>query len=189
MNFTSGMIQDLKSVSQLSCRNNWEYAGKLNIRPKGPKLVYRGITHHTSKKKDAIDPDVLRVAWDGPVTYHTHPCTLDGYHTSLPSDADFKAYIKGFPHLWTNIVCDRDGFYVVRLTDIEALPVPHRVQEIMGDIRTEPFLWARRVNHEGAEYFETHPEEWTEFVNDDLHPRLLDLFGISVSYHDYINVR
>jgi hypothetical protein len=185
MNFTSGMIQDLKSVSQLSCRNNWEYAGKLDVRPKGNKLIYKGITYQTSKKKGVVE----RAALDGPVTYHTHPCTLKGFHATLPSDSDFNAYIKGFPHLWMNIICDRDGFYVIQLTDMEAMPLPKAVEETMADLRLDPFLWVRRVSHEGAEYFRTDLDEWTEFVNDDFHPRMMDQFGISVSYQGYINVR
>ena len=184
MKLTPGMIQDLKSVARLSSRNNWEYAGKLDVRPKGSKLVYRGITRQTSKCKDTVEGAVLQ----GPVTYHTHPCTLEGFHTTLPSDADFRVFIKGFPHLWTNIICDRDGFYMVQLTDPEALPLPKAVEDTMADLRLDPFLWVRRVSHEGSEYYHTNLEEWVEFVHDDFHPRMMDQFGISVSYQGYDNV-
>jgi hypothetical protein len=185
MQFSKGMLHDLKSVSLLSSRKDWEYAGKLDIQQKKGKLVYKGITYHTSERNDGVDADVIKVAWDGPLTYHTHPCPMEGFHTSLPSDADFKTYIMGHPRLWTNLVCDRDGFYVVRLTDPTALPLPHVVQDTLTDMRTEPFLWTRRVNHDGREYFKTNPEEWKEFVNHDMHPRLMDRFGISLEYWDY----
>jgi len=181
MNLTHGMIQDLKSVTQLSSRNNWEYAGKLDIRPKGNKMVYRGITRQTSKRRDTVERAILQ----GPVTYHTHPCTLEGFHATLPSDADFRVFIKGFPHLWTNIICDRDGFYVIQLTDPEALPLPKAVEETMEDLRLDPFLWVRRTSHDGSEYYQTNLNEWVDFVNDDFHPRLMDRFGISVSYQGF----
>ena len=183
MQLTPGMIQDLQSVARLSSRNNWEYAGKLDVRPKGSKLVYKGITHHTSKKKNMVE----RVALEGPVGYHTHPCTLEGFHATLPSDADLSVYIKGYPHLWTNLLCDRDGFYEIKLTDPDALPIPHRVHTTMMTLRSEPFLMNHRVNDDGMEFYETTPEEWEAFVKDDLHARLYDLFGISVTYRDYIS--
>lgn len=182
MQFTSGMLHDLKSVAQLSSRRNWEYAGKLDVQRKRGKFVYKGITYHTSKRDDGVDSDVIKLAWDGPLTYHTHPCSLEGFHASLPSDKDFKTYIKGHPYLWTNLICDRDGFYVIKLTDPKALPLPLAVQGMMTDIRMDPFLWSRRVNDDGKEYFKTDIDEWKEFINHDLHPRLMDNFGISVEY-------
>tara|TARA_Y100000389_G_scaffold143768_1_gene142079 strand:+ start:653 stop:1201 length:549 start_codon:yes stop_codon:yes gene_type:complete len=174
------MIQDLKSVARLSSRNNWEYAGKLDV---GPDLVYKGITHHTSKKKNLVE----RVALEGPVGYHTHPCTLEGFHATLPSDADLSVYIHGYPTLWTNLLCDRDGFYEIKLTDRYALPVPHRVHATMLTLRSEPFLMKHRVSDDGVEFYETTQEEWSRFVEDDLHTRLYDLFGISVTYNSFMD--
>lgn len=79
MQFTSGMLHDLKSVARLSSRRDWEYAGKLDIQQKKGKLVYKGITYHTSERNDGVDADVIKVAWDGPLTYHTHPAPWKGF--------------------------------------------------------------------------------------------------------------
>lgn len=79
MKLTPGMIQDLKSVSDLSTHKGWEYTGK---------LVYRGITYATSKHRGSVHQDLVRKMWDGPVTYHTHP-GIGGSHATLPSDEDF----------------------------------------------------------------------------------------------------
>jgi len=57
----------------------------------------------------------------------------------------------------------------------------------MMTLRSEPFLMNHRVNDDGMEFYETTQEEWSRFVEDDLHARLYDLFGISVTYRDYIS--
>ena len=187
MELTPRMIKDLKAVSDMSSRKGWEYAGKLDLKLKGKKVYYGGITRHTSKKKDHISSDVLKRAWDGSITYHTHPCNIDDglFYSTLPSNADLRAFIKGFPYLWTNLILDRNGFYIIQLTDIESLPLPNSVETSMDLLRVEPYLWSRRINHEGFEYFHTTFEEWSGYINKELHPQMLDTFGIDVTYHGY----
>jgi hypothetical protein len=178
MQFTQGMLHDLKSVSRLSSRKNWEYAGKFEM---GVNGRYKGITRHTLEKKNQVDVGTP----DGSPTYHTHPCTLAGFHATLPSNSDFDLYIKGYPFLLTNLLCDRDGFYEIHLTDPHAMPLPHRVHDMMTTLRAEPFLCKRRVNDDGMEFYETTSDEWEAFVKDDLHARLHDLFSISATYRSF----
>ena len=52
MQFSKGMLHDLKSVSRLSSRKNWEYAGKFEM---GVNGRYKGITRHTSEKENQVD--------------------------------------------------------------------------------------------------------------------------------------
>jgi len=108
--------------------------------------------------------------------------------TTLPSAADFEAYIKGFPDMQVNIICDAHGYYVIDIIDSikkKRLPLPHQVDIIMREVRYEDFLLKRSFGEERCEYFHTELLEWKVYVNDVLCPRLRALFGISIRFYGY----
>jgi len=174
MYLTPGMIHDLKSVSDLSTRKGWEYAGKLDITRKKGKLVYRGITYATSKQRGCVHHELVRKMWDGPVTYHTHP-GIGGNHATLPSDEDFGWCSNDR----VSIICDQLGYYVIRVqTD-------QKLNDVMRGVRRDPFLRERQINRGGFEYFATTLPEWKNFIDHELSPLLLSLHGVDLSYHGY----
>jgi hypothetical protein len=138
------VVHDLKEVSKLSCVKQWEFAG--NIKYKNFEFSKPNIV--TSKKRNRVEgPEIDRV-WYSEMSFHTHPGI--GYHdevicqntpvfTTLPSNADFEAFIKGFPEMQVNIICDSHGYYVINILKsayMRASPLPEAVHEYMRKVRS-----------------------------------------------------
>jgi hypothetical protein len=105
----------------------------------------------TSKERARIDASVLKEEWsDAPVAYHTHPSLLQvipdevgpTIFTTLPSNADFESFIKGFPDMQVNIICDARGYYIIDIFDAVkrgTVPVPEGVFSLMRKCVTKTF--------------------------------------------------
>ena len=194
LHISRSVVKDLKSVSKLSSKNRWEYGGKVKY---DKCMNYKGLTYVTSKERARVDSSVLGAEWsDAPVAYHTHPSLLKvipdevgpTIFTTLPSDADFESFIKGFPNTQVNIICDARGYYVIDIFDaicVGTVPVPEGVFSLMKEVRYEDFLYKRGFGEERCEYFSTDLREWKLFINEDLHPRLNELYGISIKFYGY----
>ena len=82
---------------------------------------------------------MLKDEWVHAPIAHIHPSVLKEFpeeskytiFTTLPSAADFEAFIKGFPDMsGVNIICDAHGYYVIDIFDSikkKKLPLPHQV--------------------------------------------------------------
>jgi hypothetical protein len=178
----------------LSSKNRWEYGGKVKY---DRCMNYKGLTYVTSKERARVDASVLESEWsDAPIAYHTHPSFLQvipdevgpTIFTTLPSDADFESFIKGFPDIQVNIICDARGYYVIDIFDAAkkgTVPVPEGVFSLMKEVRYEDFLLKRSFGEDRCEYFSTDLREWKWFINEDLHPRLNELYGVSIKFYGY----
>ena len=194
LHISKTVVKDLKSVNRLSSRKGWEYGGKVKY---DKCMNYKGLTYATSKERRRVDSSVLQSEWsDAPIAYHTHPFFLKvvpdeagpDIFTTLPSNADFESFIKGFPDMQINIICDTRGYYVIDIFESVkngTLPVPQGVFSLMTEIRYEEFLLKRAFGEDGCEYFSTNLPEWKTFINGELHARLYHLYGISMRYYGY----
>ena len=194
LHITKIVVRDLKSVSKLSSKNRWEYGGKVKY---DKCMNYKGLTYVTSRERARVDASVLEKEWtDAPITYHTHPSLLQvipdevgpTIFTTLPSDADFESFIKGFPDIQVNIICDARGYYVIDIFDAikkGTVPVPEAVYSLMKEVRYEDFLLKRSFGEDRCEYFSTDLREWKWFINEELNGRLNELYGISMKFYGY----
>ena len=187
------VVHDLKEVSKLSYVKQWEFAGNIkykNFEFSKPKIV-------TSKKRNRVEgPEIDRV-WYSEMSFHTHPGI--GYHdevicqntpvfTTLPSNADFEAFIKGFPEMQVNIICDSHGYYIIDVLKSvynRASPLPESVHEYMRKLRSRPFMRIGAFSEDGVEYFHTTLQNWKRYMNEEVNPEMIDLFGISIQYYGY----
>jgi hypothetical protein len=131
------------------------------------------------------------------MSFHTHPGI--GYHdevicqntpvfTTLPSNADFEAFIKGFPEMQVNIICDSHGYYVINILKsayMRASPLPEAVHEYMRKVRSKPFMRICVFSDNGIEYFQTTIKNWKREINDYVDPEMMKLFGVSIRYYGY----
>lgn len=194
LHITKIVVRDLKYVSKMSSKNRWEYGGKVKY---DGCMNYKGLTYVTSKERARVDSSVLDVEWsDAPIAYHTHPSLLkeipdevgSTIFTTLPSDADLESFIKCFPNLQVNIICDARGYYVIDIFDavkMGTVPVPESVFSLMREVRYEDFLYKRGFGEDKCEYFSTDLREWKWFINEELHTRLNELYGVSIKFYGY----
>lgn len=183
-------IRKLKDISHLSSINQWEYAGG---------IVYKGFkfsdpSYATSKKRGRVETvHILQTH----IAYHTHPG--HGYddsnrnenaaiYTTFPSMTDFEVYIKEFPRIQSNILCDAHGYYVIDIMpafDTNTLPLPGAVNKYTEQLREESFMREHAFSDDGYEYFDTTLQNWKRYINSNVREDMLKLFGISIRYYGY----
>ena len=181
-------VQRLKRVSRLSYIKQWEYAGKIEADT---------IFCVTSKKRNTVEFKEIGEVWYSKIGFHTHPGlgideggTKDDtlIFTTLPSSPDFEAFIKGFPEMQANIVCDAHGYYVIDImksVEYNALPLPEAVNRYMRKMRHRPFMRKHRFSEDGFEYYQTTLKTWKRYIKAEVHRDLMYQFGISMLYYGY----
>jgi len=188
------VVQDLKEVSKLSSVKQWEYAG--NVKYMGNN-VFSKPSIVTSKKRNCVDIDDITKVWYSEISYHTHPgighsedvtCQSTPIFATLPSNADFEAYIKGFPEMQVNIICDSHGYYVIDILQSTydfALPLPASINMYMRNLRSTPFMRICVFSDDGLEYFQTTMKNWKRQINENVNKDLMNLYGVSIMYYTY----
>jgi len=184
------VVHDLKEISKLSSVKQWEFAGDENSKFSNPTRI-------TSKKRNQVDSKEIERAWYSEISYHTHPgigyndepvCENTAVFTTLPSNADFESYIKGFPQMQVNIICDSHGYYVIDILNAaydRASPLPEAVFEYMRKLRSTPFMRICVFSDDTVEYFQTTIKNWKRIINEEVHSEMMELFGISIQYYRY----
>ena len=193
MKLSHEVVHNLKEISKVSSVKRWEYAGGIEY----DNLKFSTPTRITSKKRNRVETREIEQVWYSKISYHTHPGI--GYHegciyentpiyTTLPSNADFEAYIKGFPKMQVNIICDSHGYYIIDVLKSvynRASPLPEAVYEYMRKLRSRPFMRIGAFSEDGVEYFHTTLQNWKRYMNEEVNPEMIELFGISIQYYGY----
>ena len=115
-------------------------------------------------------------------------CENTPIFATLPSNADFEAYIKGFPEMQVNIICDSHGYYVINILKsvyMRTTPLPMAVHDYMRKLRSTPFMRICVFSDDGVEYFQTTVKNWKREINEKVDPEMMKLFGISIRYYGY----
>ena len=193
MKLSRKVVHDLKEISKLSSVKQWEFAGDV----KYENSKFSKPTRITSKKRNQVDSKEIERAWYSEISYHTHPgigyndesvCENTAVFTTLPSNADFESYIKGFPQMQVNIICDSHGYYVIDILNAaydRASPLPEAVFEYMRKLRSTPFMRICVFSDDTVEYFQTTIKNWKRIINEEVHSEMMELFGISIQYYRY----
>jgi len=188
-----GSVDKLKEISYLSSVKKWEYAGGIEY----DGFKFTDPSYDTSKKRGTVEARDIDRLWNSKITYHTHPGYTHGkgrvnenypIFTTLPSNSDLEMYIKGFPWLQTNIICDTHGYYVIDVIqafDNKVTPTPEAVNVYMRKLRQEPFMRIIAFSDEGYEYFHTTLSNWKRYINSNVHDDMMNNFGISIRYYGY----
>ena len=193
MKLSHEVVHNLKEISKISSVKRWEYAGGIEY----DNFKFSTPTRITSKKRNTVDTCEIEQVWYSEISYHTHPGV--GYHeecigektpiyTTLPSNADFEVYIKGFPKMQVNIICDSHGYYIVDVLKSvynRTTPLPEAVYEYMRKLRSRPFMRIGAFSEDGVEYFHTTLQNWKRYMNEEVNPEMIDLFGVSIQYYGY----
>ena len=193
MKLSHEVVHNLKEISKISSVKRWEYAGGIEY----DNFKFSTPTRITSKKRNTVDTREIEQVWYSEISYHTHPgvgyheeciCEKTPIYTTLPSNADFEVYINGFPKMQVNIICDSHGYYIVDVLKSvynRTTPLPEAVYEYMRKLRSRPFMRIGAFSEDGVEYFYTTLQNWKRYMNEDVNPEMIDLFGISIQYYGY----
>ena len=193
MKLSHEVVHNLKEISKISSVKRWEYAGGIEY----DNFKFSTPTRITSKKRNTVDTCEIEQVWYSEISYHTHPgvgyheeciCEKTPIYTTLPSNADFEVYINGFPKMQVNIICDSHGYYIVDVLKSvynRTTPLPEAVYEYMRKLRSRPFMRIGAFSEDGVEYFYTTLQNWKRYMNEDVNPEMIDLFGISIQYYGY----
>jgi len=191
------VVQDLKHISDLSCKKKWEYAGNVDCKVVKNVAVFSKPSFVTSRDRDQVKLKTVELVWPALVSYHTHPCAItpnkvdydkDSVFVTLPSNQDFEAFITCFPNMQTNIICDAHGYYVIDILDAverNNLPLPAGVNRIMNDFRQEPKLREMVFSEDGLEYFDSTLNTWKRLINVELNQKMRKILGITIRFYGY----
>tara|TARA_B100000401_G_scaffold144848_1_gene96250 strand:- start:39 stop:629 length:591 start_codon:yes stop_codon:yes gene_type:complete len=172
-----------------------EYAGAVDFYFNDKRLAFDTPTFVTSKKRSTVLWEHIQEVWPQLIVYHTHPkCDEDpdgGMTATLPSTADFYAFIKLFPQAQVNIICDAHGYYVIDILDSWykfTTPTLSLVEDVMSNFRAlDEVKSSTNSTEESLEYFKTTQMEWKNLVNCVLYKELNRLCGIAIQYYSYFD--
>jgi hypothetical protein len=194
------VIKELRSINNMSTIKRWEYGGKIDFVSDGNTIKFNVPTRFTSQQRMQVNGHIVGIFRNSYISYHTHPgiSTATGntplpsstrnVYVTLPSGADFEAYIKGYPGMQANIIADRHGYYVIDIlesVDRGQRPVPATVNRHMEWVRSQPFFTSRVFGEDGQEYFNTTLRDWKGAINGELNAHMKRIFGISIKYYTY----
>lgn len=194
------VIKELRTINNLSTLKRWEYGGKIDFVSDGNTVKFNVPTRFTSQQRTQVSGHIVGLVRNSYISYHTHPgiTTARGdsplpsstreVYVTLPSGADFEAYIKGYPGMQANLIADRHGYYVIDIIESaekEQRPVPATVNKHMEWVRMQPFFRSRVFGEDGMEYFATTLRDWKGAINGELNTHMKRMFGISIKYYTY----
>jgi hypothetical protein len=196
------IVDELKRINKMSSKERYEYAGKISFetsRTGSNEVKFNTPGRLTSQERGRVSGVIMGLIKDYYITYHTHPSatsknnndntnnTRSRYFT-LPSGADFEAYVKGYPGMQANIIADAYGYYVIDIIEAanrEVRSNPKMINRAMEWIRSLNFLRSRLRVVDNYEYFESTLTEWKSAINTELNPYMLKHFGVSIKYYGY----
>lgn len=187
-------VKDIRAIAHLSYLNQWEYAGALNfVVNRHNDVLFSKPLYDTSKCNRSVNIDVIKKVWQktSPITFHTHPTPLvtttkGNSIVTLPSKADFRAYIQMFPKMQSNLIAETSGVYVIDILESamnNRLPVPESVNMVMNCFRHGLYDYNMKCT-DGLEYFSIPIETWSMYISE-LNQDLKRMFGISIAYYSY----
>lgn len=191
-----GSVLGLQKMAELSSHEQIEYAGFIDFSFTNGKMIFSDLTAVTSNHRAKVAIEEINSVWPALITYHTHPTAQtiqdslweNEIVASLPSKQDFIAFIKGYPMMQVNIICDLYGYYVIDLVDSMddyKMPLPHMVDIAMENFRLTPDVEEFYKNESGYEYFRTTLKKWKHLINNVLAADIYKQFKIRISYHGY----
>jgi hypothetical protein len=191
------IVDELKRINNLSSIQRYEYAGKINFetsRNGSNEVKFNTPGRFTSKERGRVSAVIVSLIKDYYITYHTHPSPTSKINNNsraryftLPSGADFEAYVKGYPGMQANIIADAHGYYVIDIIEAanrQARPNPKMINRAMEWIRSLNFLKTRYRVLDNYEYFESTLTEWKSAIGE-LNSFMLKHFGVSIKYYGY----
>ena len=191
------VVQDLKHISDLSCKKKWEYAGNVECKVIENLAVFSKPSFVTSRDRGQVNLKTVELVWPALISYHTHPCAItpnkidyekDSIFVTLPSNQDFEAFITCFPTMQTNIICDAHGYYVIDILDAverNNIPLPAGVNRSMNDFSQEPKGREIVFSEDGLEYFESTLNTWKRIINVELNQKMRKILGITIRFYGY----
>ena len=86
------VVQDLKHISDLSCKKKWEYAGNVDCKVIENLAVFSKPSFVTSRDRDQVKLKTVELVWPALVSYHTcllytSPSPRDQRGSRMPSSA------------------------------------------------------------------------------------------------------
>lgn len=195
------VIDELKSINNLSSIQRYEYAGKISFetsRTGSNEVKFNTPGRFTSHERGKVAASIVNLIRNYYITYHTHPAPTSRIANSnnnsraryftLPSGADFETYVKAYPKMQANIIADAHGYYVIDVIEAanrKVSPNPRTINRAMEWIKSLNFIKSRTRNIDNYEYFESTLTEWKNTINTELNPYMLKHFGVSIKYYGY----
>ena len=184
------LVDDFKKISLKTDKNQAEYVGsaRFTVRNTRGYVRFNTPTASTNRSFSRVTPRMNEL--DSYIMYHSHPVPPDATENTftLPSLADFEAYIGYYPYIQANIILEKNGYYVIDLIESDQVikPTIAAVKKFWMDeiFKGGKFNRYSKV-YRGIYFFEASPASWKKTINTYVNDKMLQRFGISVKYYTY----
>ena len=179
------VIDQLKDVYQKTFTERVEYVGSI------PFTVYNTRNYvkfnQPSARTNGIFASVNPSQEDLTqyIVYHTHPVPESNAPLfTLPSEPDFKAYIKYYPSVQANLILEKQGYYVIDLIETNMqTPDANAVNALFNNLTTGERFRSLQREWGVVGYTRVTRDSWLKFINEYIDPIMRRQFGISVRYY------
>jgi hypothetical protein len=102
----------------------------------------------------------------------------------VPSDKDFRAYIKAYPSIQANLILEKQGYYVIDLIETNMqIPDANAVVTLFNNLTTGERYRSLQGQWGVVGYTRVTRDSWLKFMNEYIDPIMRKQFGISVRYY------
>lgn len=181
------VIDQLKEVYKKTWNERVEYVGSIPFTTHNTRnyVKFNQPTARTNGQLASVTPSEEDITQY--IVYHTHPVPESNAPLfTIPSEADFRSYIRYYPSIQANLILENQGYYVIDLIETNMQkPNPNDVVSLFNTLTSGNKYMAVQVEWAKLGYSRTTRNRWLKFVNEYIDPIMRKQFGISVRYYTW----
>ena len=179
------VVDQLKDVYQKTFTERVEYVGSIPFTVYNTRnyVKYNQPSARTNGNFASVNPSQEDLTQY--IVYHTHPVPESNAPLfTLPSEPDFRAYIKYYPSVQANLILEKQGYYVIDLIETNMqTPDANAVNALFNSLTTGERFRSLQREWGVVGYTRVTRDSWLKFINEYIDPIMRRQFGISVRYY------
>ena len=179
------VVDQLKDVYQKTFTERVEYVGSIPFTVYNTRnyVKYNQPSARTNGNFASVTPSQEDLTQY--IVYHTHPVPESNAPLfTLPSEPDFRAYIKYYPSVQANLILEKQGYYVIDLIETNMqTPDANAVNALFNSLTTGERFRSLQREWGVVGYTRVTRDSWLKFINEYIDPIMRRQFGISVRYY------
>lgn len=179
------VVDQLKDVYQKTFTERVEYVGSIPFTVYNTRnyVKYNQPSARTNGIFASVNPSQEDLTQY--IVYHTHPVPESNAPLfTLPSEPDFKAYIKYYPSVQANLILEKQGYYIIDLIETNMqIPDANAVNALFNNLTTGERFRSLQREWGVVGYTRVTRDSWLKFINEYIDPIMRKQFGISVRYY------
>ena len=179
------VVDQLRDVFQKTFNEHVEYVGSIPFTVYNTRnyVKFNQPSARTNGNFASVTPS--QEDFTQYIVYHTHPVPVSNAPLfTVPSEPDFRAYIKAYPTIQANLILEKQGYYVIDLIETNMqIPDANAVVTLFNNLTTGERFRSLQGQWGVVGYTRVTRDSWLKFINEYIDPIMRKQFGISVRYY------